>query len=95
MGEPAGHRRRPDPQAGDARGRRRARAPTPHGPGRRRVFFDDWVEAAVYDRARLGAGDVVDGPAVIEEFGSTVPLHPGFRATVDRFGNLLIRRRTA
>ena len=35
---------------------------------------------------------VVDGPAVVEEFGSTVPVHPGFRAAVDRFGNLLVRR---
>ena len=40
----------------------------------------------------LGAGDVVTGPAVIEEFGSTVPVHPGFCATVDRFGNLLLTR---
>ncbi len=32
------------------------------------------------------------GPAVIEEFGSTVPLHPGFTATVDSYANLLITR---
>jgi len=37
-------------------------------------------------------GDVIEGPAVLEEFSSTVPLHPGFRAEVDRFGNLVIRR---
>ena len=60
--------------------------------GTRQVFFDDWVEATVYDRARLGAGDVVEGPAVLEEFSSTVPLHPGFAARVDGMGNLLIRR---
>ncbi len=60
--------------------------------GTRRVFFDDWVEATVYDRARLGAGDVVEGPAVLEEFSSTVPLHPGFTAEVDSMGNLVIRR---
>ncbi len=60
--------------------------------GTRAVWFDDWVEAGVYDRARLGAGDVVEGPAVLEEFSSTVPLHPGFTATVDRYGNLVIRR---
>ena len=59
--------------------------------GTRAVFFDDWIETAIYDRALLGAGDVVDGPAVMEEFSSTVPLHPGFRATVDDAGNLLIR----
>src|SRR4051812_40899370 len=60
--------------------------------GSRRVFFDDWVEAGVYDRARLAAGDVVAGPAVLEEFSSTVPVHPGFTARVDEYGNLLVRR---
>ncbi|UER54229.1 hydantoinase/oxoprolinase family protein [Kineosporiaceae bacterium SCSIO 59966] len=63
--------------------------------GSRQVHFgEEWTQAAIYDRERLGAGDVVTGPAVIEEFGSTVPLHPGFRAEVDRFGNLLITRAT-
>jgi N-methylhydantoinase A len=49
--------------------------------GTRRVYFDEWVDTPVYDRAALGAGDVVAGPAVFEEFSSTVPLHPGFEAT--------------
>jgi N-methylhydantoinase A len=60
--------------------------------GSREVYFDDWATTNVYARSALGAGDVVDGPAVLEEFSSTVPLHPGFRAVVDRFGNLLITR---
>jgi N-methylhydantoinase A len=38
------------------------------------------------------AGDVIAGPAVIEEYGATVPLHPGFRALVDEQGNLRISR---
>ena len=60
--------------------------------GSRDVFFDEWVRAAVYDRDRLGAGDVVLGPAIVEEFGSTIPVHPGFTATVDRLGNVLLAR---
>jgi N-methylhydantoinase A len=60
--------------------------------GSRRVHFDDWVEAPTYDRALLGAGDAVGGPAVLEEFGATVPVSPGFRATVDRHGNLALVR---
>jgi N-methylhydantoinase A len=32
------------------------------------------------------------GPAVVEEFSSTVPLHPGFAAEVDDFGNLVVGR---
>jgi N-methylhydantoinase A len=60
--------------------------------GSRRVFFDDWVDTPTFDRLRLGPGDVIRGPAVIEEFGSTVPVHPGFAAEVDRFGNLLLTK---
>jgi N-methylhydantoinase A len=60
--------------------------------GVRQVYFDDWAETPVYWRADLGPDDVVDGPAVVEEFGSTVPVHPGFTATVDRFGNLVVRK---
>ncbi|MDQ1600736.1 MAG: N-methylhydantoinase [Actinomycetota bacterium] len=79
------------------RPRLRELAPRDGGPDRARtgvrpVFFDDWVDTPVYWRADLAPGDVVVGPAIIEEFGSTVPLHPGFTATVDRFGNLLVRK---
>jgi N-methylhydantoinase A len=64
--------------------------------GSRRVLFEeDGVETPTYDRTRLAPGDVVAGPAVIEEFGSTVPVHPGFTATVDRFGNLLLEKGSA
>ncbi len=60
--------------------------------GVRAVCFDDWVDTAVYWRPDLAPGDVVEGPAIVEEFGSTVPLHPGYSARVDRFGNLLVTR---
>ncbi|WP_369135352.1 hydantoinase/oxoprolinase family protein [Modestobacter sp. I12A-02662] len=64
--------------------------------GTRPVLFDDgWVETPVHARPGLAPGDVVVGPAVIEEFGATVPVHPGFAATVDRFGNLLLTREPA
>ncbi|NED93968.1 hydantoinase/oxoprolinase family protein [Phytoactinopolyspora alkaliphila] len=59
---------------------------------RRPVYFGGWTDTPVFDRAVLGAGDVVTGPAVVEEFGSTIPIHPQFRAQVDRFGNLAITR---
>ncbi len=63
--------------------------------GTRRVHYDGWTDATIYDRSKLLAGDQMSGPAVIQEFGSTVPLHPGFSATVDRFGNLLITHSAA
>jgi N-methylhydantoinase A len=58
--------------------------------GTRRVYFDGWHDAPVYRRDRLG-GEVA-GPAVIQEFGSTLPIHPGFTARVDGLGNLVVRR---
>jgi N-methylhydantoinase A len=58
------------------------------------VCFDDagWIDSAVYWRPDLAAGQVVDGPAVIEDFGATVPLPAGFQADVDPLGNLLVTR---
>ncbi|HEX8768054.1 MAG TPA: hypothetical protein VF714_06765, partial [Jatrophihabitans sp.] len=62
--------------------------------GSREVCFDgtSYLPTPLYWRADLGPGDVLAGPAVIEEFGSTVPLHPGFTAQVDDYANLLITR---
>ena len=60
--------------------------------GTRRTYFDGWVDADLYDRSALGAGDVVHGPGVLEEFGSTVPVPPGFTATIDRYANVRLSR---
>ena len=49
------------------------------------------VEAAVYDRDRLQAGNVIDGPAIVTEMDSTTLVLPGHTATVHRSGALLIR----
>ena len=61
--------------------------------GDRQVHFDGaWHTAQLYARAGLLAGDGIAGPAVVQEFSSTVPLAPGFTARVDDLGNLVIRR---
>ncbi|MDQ6657411.1 MAG: hydantoinase/oxoprolinase family protein [Actinomycetota bacterium] len=62
---------------------------------KRSVYYDDWVEAAIYDRTELGAADTITGPAVVQEFGSTLPIHPGFIARVDAWGNLILGRAVA
>jgi N-methylhydantoinase A len=49
------------------------------------------VDARIYDRAKLLAGDVVAGPAIITEMDSTTLVLPGHAATVHRSGSLLIR----
>ena len=61
----------------------------------RRVYFAEaggFVNCAIYDRYRLGAGHVVQGPAIIEEVDSTTALHPGYQAEVDIYGNLIMRK---
>ena len=56
------------------------------------VFVDGaHVEASVYDRAGLRAGDVVPGPAVVAEMDSTTLVLPGHSATTHPSGSLLIR----
>ncbi|WP_226352849.1 hypothetical protein [Pseudonocardia sp. ICBG601] len=66
--------------------------------GRRPVCFDaaqGYLDTPVYRRTDLVPGAVVDGPAIVEEFGSTVPLHPGFTARVDSRLNIIVTRRAA
>jgi N-methylhydantoinase A len=61
--------------------------------GSRQVVFDAGpLDTPIYDRDRLSAGDTLDGPAIVEEFGSTVPIHPGFSARVDELANLIVTR---
>jgi N-methylhydantoinase A len=73
-------------------------APGDGDPGRARtgerdVYFDEgWHSAALYNRARLRAGDEVRGPAVVEEYGSTLPLAPGFVGRVDGRSNIVVRK---
>jgi N-methylhydantoinase A len=48
------------------------------------------LSARVYDRARLAAGNVVAGPAIVMEMDSTTVILPGHRGHVDAHGNILI-----
>jgi N-methylhydantoinase A len=62
--------------------------------GVRPVFFDGaWTDTPIYDRARLPAGHRLDGPAVIEEFGSTTVVWPGQWLEVDPHGIMLVREK--
>lgn len=78
--------------------RRLSPGPTAPPTGDRDVCFDvaaGYVPTPVFWRPDLTAGTVVAGPAIIEEYGATVPLHPGFTATVDDLGNLVVARTAA
>jgi N-methylhydantoinase A len=56
------------------------------------VWMDgEYTEAAIYDRDRLLAGNVVAGPAIVVEMDSTTLVLPHHAATVHPSGSLLIR----
>lgn len=62
----------------------------------RRAFFADTkkqVLCDVYDRYLLAAGEVVRGPAIIEELECTAVVPPGLQCKVDRYGNLIMSRK--
>jgi len=59
----------------------------------RTVLFDARPTAtAVYARDRLPSSVVLEGPALIEEAGTTTVVPPGFRASVDAHANLILER---
>jgi len=65
--------------------------------GTRPAYFDEaggFVQTAVYDRYRLGVGDELAGPAVVEEEGSTLVVGPGGTARVALTGNLIVTSST-
>ncbi|MBO9520472.1 MAG: hydantoinase/oxoprolinase family protein [Nocardioidaceae bacterium] len=70
----------------------------PQPTGTRRICFEaeaGYVETPIYWRADLPAGHVLTGPVIVEEFGSTVPIHPGFTARVDDYANIVVTRSNA
>ncbi|UUW91242.1 hydantoinase/oxoprolinase family protein [Pimelobacter simplex] len=69
----------------------------PEPTGSRSVYWRStgWIECPTYDRASLGDGDAVAGPAIVEEYGSTYVVPTGWDATVDHFGNILSERKDA
>jgi N-methylhydantoinase A len=65
------------------------RKPLPKGS--RPVWFEGMsFETPVYERDDLGCGFRFTGPAIVEQFDSTVVVPPGASATVDKFLNILI-----
>jgi N-methylhydantoinase A len=44
----------------------------------------------VHDGGKLGAGDVVTGPAIIEETTTTIVIEPGWRAELHASGSYVV-----
>ncbi|GMU39968.1 MAG: 5-oxoprolinase [Chloroflexota bacterium] len=51
------------------------------------------LATSVYARASLAPGDRIEGPAIVTQFDATTLVEPGWRATVDARGNLVMERR--
>jgi N-methylhydantoinase A len=65
----------------------------PRPRSRRPILLDGASLAAdVFARAELGGGDRIAGPAIVEQDDTTILLPAGFEGTVDRHGNLHVRR---
>ena len=57
------------------------------------VYFrsaGEFVSSAVYKRELLKNGNIIEGPALVEEHASTTVVQPGDVVRVDQFGNLQI-----
>ncbi|MCK5353263.1 hydantoinase/oxoprolinase family protein, partial [bacterium] len=61
--------------------------------GQRRVYFEnvkDFVECPVYDRSKLLSGNVLAGPAIVEQYDTNTVVYPDQQLSVDSLGNLVI-----
>jgi N-methylhydantoinase A len=73
-------------------------SPSPKNPSpalkrRRRVYFKElgrFDDAPCYDADRLRHGNVIAGPAIVEEEKTTVVVPPGAELAVDAYANYLI-----
>ncbi len=61
----------------------------------RKVYWSserDFVETSVYDRSKLGVGNSIYGPAIIEQMDSTTVIPENYNLELDMVGNLVIKK---
>lgn len=63
----------------------------PDSSGHRSAYFDGvWCETPIYDRASLGYGMKIPGPAIIDQLDSTTVIPPHDTAEIDEWLNIRI-----
>ena len=64
--------------------------------GKRKVYWrtTGWVNCPLYERTKLASGQVVTGPAIIEEYGSTVVVPGSWTVRPDSYDNLILEKTT-
>ena len=60
-----------------------------------RKFYDleakSFVNASIYQRDKLSAGNTFEGPSIVQQFDSTTVVLSGMKCTVDNYGNIIIK----
>lgn len=62
---------------------------------KRQVYFKEmggFIQTPCYDANRLKHGNMITGPAIVEETKTTVVVPKGAELTVDAYGNYIVRR---
>jgi N-methylhydantoinase A len=69
-------------------------APAESVKGTRVVYFtaDEATETTLYERDALPIGTRIDGPAIVEQFDSTIVVPQSWVGRIDGFGNLILSR---
>ena len=75
----------PDPNAEQAK---------PYGSRKVRMG-GQWHDTPLYERLALPVDSAIEGPAILTQPDTTILVEPGFRATVDTLGNLILERQAA
>ena len=58
----------------------------------RRTYWDDWVESPIFERIDLQSNQEILGPAIIEEYGSTIVVPAKWFVRRDDYGNLIMQK---
>ena len=67
--------------------------PSPALKGSRTAFFDAAVlDAPIYDRELLRAGNRISGPAIVSQLDSTTLIPPGWHAEVQAPGSMILEQ---
>jgi N-methylhydantoinase A len=69
-------------------------AGAPPAPAVRDIYWpgEGWRSCPVHDRSTLAPGATVVGPGVVEEYGATVVVPPGWQLTCDPAANLILTK---
>jgi len=57
----------------------------------RTAYFGELLEVPVYEHSLLSSGNIINGPAIIEQVESTIVIHPKQKARLDDYGNVVIK----